>query len=139
MFFIFKIFPDWIWWLLPVLGLLGLFVSYLPQLKMYGLILKTLSRTTTAIGIFILGMLYSENAWNSATADLKVKVAELQIKSDTINAEIKEKLVIRTQVVKTRGDEVVKYIDREVTKSDQICIIPQEFVEAHNRAAELPK
>ena len=139
MFFIFKIMPDWIWWLIPVLGLSGFLLSYFPPLKPYDLILKTVGCTTIAIGIFILGMLYCNNAWNQAAKELQDKVAEIQIQSQANNEAIKEKVIVRTQTIKTRGDDVVKYVDREVVKFDSTCIIPKEFITAHNRAAEVPK
>lgn len=139
MFFIFKILPNWIWYLLPALGLCGFLLSYLPQLKTYEFILKIAACTTIVIGIFILGMLYCDNAWNSAAKELQAKVAEMQVKSEAINTTIKEKVVVKTQTIKTRGEDVVKYVDREVVKYDSGCVIPKEFVEAHNRAAEPSK
>jgi len=50
-----------------------------------------------------------------------------------------EKVVKKTEYIKTRGKDVVQYIDREVTKYDNTCIIPKEFVKAHNDAAEMAK
>ena len=41
-----------------------------------------------------------------------------------------------SELVKTRGDDIIKYVDREITKYDQQCVIPKEFVKAHNDAAE---
>ena len=139
MFFIFKMTPNWIWYVLPALGLLGFLASYLPQLKTYDFIIKSIACATIVIGIFILGVLYCDNTWKDATKELEAKVAEIQIKSNATNEIIREKLVTKTQVVKTRGEDVIRYIDREVTKADAGCIIPKEFVEAHNRAAEQPK
>jgi hypothetical protein len=139
MFFIFKILPNWIWYLLPALGLLGFFLSYLPQLKTYDFILKIVACTTITIGIFILGMLYCDNTWNLAAAELQAKVIEMQAKSQSLNETIKEKVIVKTQTIKTRGDDIVKYVDREVVKYDGTCVIPKEFVEVHNRAAEPPK
>jgi hypothetical protein len=53
--------------------------------------------------------------------------------------------VTKTQVVKDRGAEIIKYIDREIVKYDTKflpggeCKIPKEFIESHNKAAEAPK
>ena len=61
------------------------------------------------------------------------------------NIKIVEKVVNKVQIVKTRGQDIVKYVDREIVKYDTkfapggVCEIPKEFVEAHNRAAEAPK
>jgi hypothetical protein len=139
MFFIFKILPDWFWWLLLIAGLSGYFLSHLPLLKPYAFILKIVGPSITAASIFILGMLYCDNTWKQAAAELQAKVVALQAQSEVINTTVKEKLVIKTQVIKTRGDNIIKYVDREVTKHDTSCVIPAEFVQAHNRAAEATK
>jgi len=55
------------------------------------------------------------------------------------------KVVTKTQIVRTRGENIIKYVDREIVKYDTkfapggICEIPKEFIKAHNDAAELPK
>jgi hypothetical protein len=55
------------------------------------------------------------------------------------------KVVTKTQVIRTRGADIVKYVDREIVRYDEkfakggICEIPQEFIKAHNSAAEAPK
>lgn len=139
MFFIFKIFPDWFWWLLLVSGLASFFASYLPQVKTYHLIFKISGLITIAAAIFILGMLHSDNVWKSAAAGLEAKVTALSKQSEIVNTQVKEKTITKLQIVKLQGQETIKYIDREVAKFDNNCTVPQEFVVAHNRAAEAPK
>lgn len=139
MFLIFKILPDWIWWLLLASGLISFFLSYLPQLKTYELVIKSFGLMTIAVTIFIFGMLYCERTWKAEAANLQAKVVELSKQSESVNTAIKEKIITKVQVVKVRGNEVVQYIDREVAKSDGSCTIPPTFVTAHNRAAEAPK
>jgi hypothetical protein len=92
-----------------------------------------------AVAIFVQGMLYSERTWQAAARELQAQVAALSAKSEAVNTIIKDRVVTKLEVVRVRGDETVKYIDREVTKHDAACIIPQEFVQAHNVAAEAPK
>ena len=139
MFWIFKIFPDWFWWLLLIAGLSGYFLSHLNLLKPYQFLLKTIGGIGIAASIFILGMLYCDNAWKAAAAELQAKVDLAEAQSQTVNTEIREKLVVKTQIVKTRGADVIQYIDREVVRGNQGCVITPEFVQAHNRAAEPPK
>lgn len=139
MFWIFKILPDLLW---PATVLLGIFIllsSLLPQVKPYSLLLKISGLVVIALGIFINGMLYADKTWKQAAAELEQKVAEAQAKSEAVNTVIKERVVNKIQVVKVRGEETTKYIDREVIKYDTSCVIPKEFVEAHNKAAEQPK
>jgi uncharacterized membrane protein len=139
MFFIFKIFPDWVWWFLLIAGLSGYFLSRLPPLKPYAFILKILGSTIVALSIFILGMLYCDNTWKAAAAELQSRVDAAEAQSQVVNTEIHEKFIVKTQVIKTRGADVIQYVDREVVKHDSGCTIPPEFVTAHNRAAEPTK
>ena len=45
------------------------------------------------------------------------------------------KVVTKTQVIKEKGDDVVRYIDREVAKYDAECRIPQVAIRAHDASA----
>jgi hypothetical protein len=139
MFLIFKIIPDWIWWFLLLSGLIGLFISYLPQVKTYELLIKSFAYTIIAATIFTLGMLYCENTWKQAASELQSKINVMAAESKVVNDVIKEKTTTQIQIVRIRGEDVVKYIDREVVKHDNTCVIPQTFVDVHNRAAEVPK
>lgn len=139
MFWIFKIFPDWIWWLLFLAGISAFVLSYLSLLKPYQVILKNAGLVVVVATIFIFGMLYADNTWKAAARELEAKIAVLETQSQQVNEVIKEKIVTKTQIVKVRGADTIKYIDREVTKTDSGCVISPEFVGAHNRAAEPPK
>ena len=139
MFWFFKFFPQWLWWIMFFSGIFAALASWLPLLKPYALLLKIVGGTTIAISIFILGMLYSDNTWKQAARELETKVAELTQQSQVVNTEIKERVIYKTQIVKQRGANTVEYITREVAKHDVGCYIPPEFVRAHNAAAEIPK
>ena len=100
---------------------------------------KIASVISLAVSIYLLGMLYVNNWWKDKAAQLQQQVAELAAKSSETNTVIEKKYITKTEVVKVRGDDIVKYVDREVVKHDAQCVIPQEFISAHNRAAEQPK
>jgi hypothetical protein len=68
--------------------------------------------------------------------DLREKVTVAEEKSVEETVKIETKYINKTQVIRERGEDVLKYIDREVVKYDSTCVIPKEFVEAHNKAAE---
>jgi hypothetical protein len=76
---------------------------------------------------------------------MELKVAAAEVQSAKENIKIVEKIVNKTQIIRTRGDDVIKYVDREIVKYDTkfapggVCEIPQEFIKAHNDAAEAPK
>jgi hypothetical protein len=138
MFLILEIFPDWIWWLGFVAGLSSFALSYLLPLKPYALLLKIGGGVVVAAAIFIFGMLWSNSAWKQAAQELQARVQVAEAKSQTVNEVIRERVVYKTQVVRQRGEENTKYITREVVKYDNSCVIPPEFVQAHNTAAEKP-
>jgi hypothetical protein len=135
MFWIFKFTPDFVWYLLPILGLVSLGLSRVPVLYMYRTVLSIAGTVVLALGLYTLGMLYANNAWQQAAQELQAKVAAAEAQSQVVNEVVREKLVTQTKIVKQRGETVVKYIDREVVKLDERCTIPPEFVNAHNKAA----
>lgn len=139
MFWIFKIIPYWFWWLLLLSGLSAYFLSNLSPVKTYVLPIKIISSIVVAATIFTLGMNYANNAWQQAAQELEAKISAMAAESAVINNTIKEKIVVKTQIIKQRGQDTIQYIDREVTKTDTGCVISPEFVQAHNRAAEPPK
>jgi hypothetical protein len=83
--------------------------------------------------------------WRERVAEMEAKVAAAEEQSKKENTKIVTKLVTKTQIVRTRGEDIVKYVDREVVKYDTKfaaggeCEIPKEFIKAHNDAAEAPK
>ena len=66
------------------------------------------------------------------------KLAAAELKSQEKNIEIQTKIVKQTQVIKERGEDIIKYIDREVVKYDNICPVPKEVIKALNDAAGVP-
>jgi hypothetical protein len=139
MFWILEIFPHWLWWLLLLAGFCAYGLSHLVPLKTYQLPIKILGGVVVLAVIFIMGLLYANGAWQQAAKDLQQQVAVAEAKSKEVNTVVEERVVVKTQVVKQRGSSTVEYIVREVVKHDSGCVIPPEFVTAHNRAAEAPK
>ena len=139
MFWILEIFPNWFWWLLLVAGLSGYFLSHLVPVKTYQLPIKIVSGVVVLVVIFIAGLLYANGVWQQAARDLRHKVEVAEAKSQQVNEVIKERVITKTQVIKQRGENTTEYITREVVKHDNSCVIPQEFVIAHNTAAKAPK
>jgi uncharacterized membrane protein len=135
MFWILKIFPDWFWWLTLIAGFSGYFLAHLIPLKSYQMYIKIAGAVLVALSIFIFGLQHADNKWQQAAKELQIKVQVAEAESKTANAQIETKVVTKTQLVKQKGETVVKYIDREVVKIDERCTIPPEFVNAHNQAA----
>lgn len=138
---ILKWLPDWIFYGLLLIGLLGYAVTYLlrfipiPAIYIYKTPIQIVSIALVVIGTFMSGAIHEEAAWLARVKEMEAKVAEVEHKSEQVNTEIQTKIVTKTQVVREKGDEIVKYIDREIVKFDNTCVIPKEVVDTINKAA----
>jgi 4-hydroxyphenylpyruvate dioxygenase-like putative hemolysin len=131
--------PNWLFYLTLLAGVAAFvatkFIKILPNAQL----IQAASAAVVAISIYMIGAISNNDAWLAKIKDLEVKVAEAEAKSATANSEIVEKTVVKTQIVKQRGQDIVKYVDREIVKFDANCVIPKDFVAVHNQAAEAPK
>lgn len=131
--------PNWIFYLALLAGIAALLITHFVKVLPNAQLIKLASVAVVLFSIFMIGAISNNDAWLAKIKDLEVKVAEATAKSATLNTDIVEKTVVKTQIVKQRGQDIVKYVDREVVKYDTTCVIPKEFVLVHNRAAEAPK
>lgn len=146
---ILSFFPDWIFHLIFGIGLvgtiLGFVLGFIPFIRTYLLPIRIISLLLLCLGLFLEGGLVDYNAWQAKVKEVEAKLAAAEAESQKENVKIVEKIVTKTQIVKTKGDNVVKYVDREIVKYDEkfakggVCEIPQEFIKAHNDATELNK
>ena len=144
--------PNWIFYAVLIAGVFGLVVSYfllkfipIPAIYVYKTPIQLGSIAAIVIGTFMAGAIHDNESWEARVREMEEKVAAAEAQSKEENVKIVEKVVTKVQVVKTRGQDIVKYVDREIVKYDTkfapggVCEIPKEFIEAHNRAAEAPK
>ena len=134
--------PWWLFYMVLALGLFGLVVTYLlkfiplPIIHVYKTPLQIGSIILVVIGVYMLGSIANERAWQARIKELEVKLAQAEAEAAKQNIKIVEKVVVQQKIVRERGQNIVQYVDREVVKYDTRCEIPQPFVDAHNRAAE---
>jgi len=144
--------PNWIFYPVLIAGVFGLVVSYfvrflsfIPFVYVYKTPIQLGSIVAIAIGTFMAGAIHDNDAWEARVKEMEDKVAVAETQSKEENIKIVEKVVTKTQVIKTRGQDIIKYVDREVVKYDTKfapggeCEIPKEFIKAINDAAEAPK
>lgn len=131
--------PSWIFTALFFCGIAAFiatkFIKILPNAQL----IQAASVIVVLVSSYMIGAVSNNDAWLARVKDLEVKVAEAEAKSASANTEIVEKTVTKTQIIKQRGEDIVRYVDREVVKYDANCIVPKEFVVVHNKAAEAPK
>lgn len=143
--------PFWIFYALLAVGLLGLAATYLlkfipiPAIYLYRTPIQIVSVVLIAVGTYMSGAISNEETWLAKVKELEAKVQAAKVESMKENVKIETQVVTKTQVIKERGEDVIKYVDREVIKYDTKflpggeCEIPKEFIRAHNKAAEAPK
>jgi hypothetical protein len=126
-------------------GIVTTTIAFLPVLAQYRIPTQVLGIALLVAGVYFRGGYAIEQEWRERVAEMEQKVAEAQAESQKVNETVKTRVVIRTQVIRTRGQDIVKYVDREVIKYDTKfapggqCELPREFVKAINDAAEAPK
>jgi hypothetical protein len=141
--------PTWIFHAILVLGIVsiivGKFLTVIPLVKSYSIPIRIIGYFLVILGIFLEGGLSNEEVWQTRVKEVEAKLAIAEQQSKEENVKIVNKVVTKTQVIRTRGNDIVKYVDREITKYDSKfaaggqCEIPKEFIKAINDAAEAPK
>lgn len=143
--------PDWIFYAILVIGLLGFIITYLlkfipiPGLYMYKTPIQIVSLLLVIVGVYMSGAISNEQAWQARVKELEIKLAAAEAEGAKETVKIVEKVVTKQQIIKEKGEEVVKYIDREIVKLDTKflpggqCEIPKEFIKALNDAAKPPE
>lgn len=132
--------PDVVFHLILIVGVLALLAGWalrmVPLVAKYSLPIQVAGVLLTILGVWYEGGIAKDAEWRARVAELEVKVAQAEAKSAVENVKIVTKVVKQLELVRTRGNDVVKYIDREIVKYDNVCPIPKEVVKAHNMAAE---
>ena len=128
-----------------VLTALSYLIKWIPGISTYKLPMRVGGIVLLICGVYFYGGYSTEMIWRERVEEMEAKVAAAEEQSKKENTKIVTKLVTKTQIVRTRGEDIVKYVDREIVKYDEkfakggVCEIPKEFIKAHNDAAEAPK
>jgi 4-hydroxyphenylpyruvate dioxygenase-like putative hemolysin len=99
--------------------------------------IKIVSSILLVLGLFLQGALAYKESTALAVAELEAKLAKAEAKSAQTNTVIVEKIVKDTEVIRTKGKTITEYVDREVVKYNNICLLPSEVIRAHNAAATM--
>jgi len=141
--------PNWIFYAIFFAGLLGLLATYvmkfIPFVYVYRTPIQAISILAIVIGTYMSGAISNEEAWQAKVKEMEAKVAAAEIESQKQNVKVIEKVVKKTEYITRKGQDIIRYVDKEVVKYDTkfapggVCEIPKEFIKALNDAAEAPK
>ena len=118
-----------------VLTVAGFFAHRIPLVWQYQLPFKVLGIALLALGVYFRGGYAVEAEWRERVAEVEAKLAQAHEQSQQANVVLEKKGQDRIRVIKEKGEVIKQYIDREITKYDNTCVIPDEVVRAHNAAA----
>jgi hypothetical protein len=86
-------------------------------------------------GVYFYGGYSTEMQWRDKVEQLQEAVQIAEGKARETTTLVETKLVTKIKNIHTQGEEIVKYVDREIVKYDNQCKIPTEVVTALNAAA----
>lgn len=119
----------------------GFFVRFIPFVNTYRIPVQVAGILLLTVGVYFEGGYTTEMAWRERVREVEAKLEVAQKQSAEVNTEIITKTVTQTRIVKERGDDIIKYVDREVVKNQEVirfvenCPIPEIIINTHNAAA----
>lgn len=125
--------PSWIFSLLFFLGIAGFLMTKTVKILPYKELILYISISLVFIGTYYTGAKSNNDTWLEKVAQLEHKVLELAPKSQQTNTLLDKTLVQQKQTTKDNTKTIIEYIDREVHST---CELPQEVLQAHNKAAK---
>ena len=138
--------PSWYVHIIPLSALVIIFVSMvlkaIPFISTYYIPIRIFGFVLLCFGIFFEGGLYMNQEWTAKVKEMEEKIAVAEAKSKEENIKIVEKIVVKQNIIREKGEEIIKFVDKEIVKYDVKfapggqCEIPKEFVDAINKAAK---
>jgi hypothetical protein len=146
---IISILPEWAFHLILSAGIIGTVAGFalgmIPAIRQYKIPIQVISLLVLSLGLYLEGGLADYKEWEARVKEMEAKVAVAEEKAKTVNVEVQEKIVTQTKVIREKGKDIIKYIDKEVVKTEEVikyvenCPVPKAIIDIHNDAAILNK
>lgn len=88
---------------------------------------------------FGLGVMYHSTYVEKLTSSVQESIRKTETQSTTITKQINSSMGNRLELAKEQFRSNIVYVEKELVKYDNSCVIPDEFVYAHNKATETQK
>jgi CBS domain containing-hemolysin-like protein len=128
--------PEWFFQLLLIVSVLLFLITKFLKVIPYYTFINYCNILIFSLSLFMIGANWNNNSWLLKVKEMEVKLAEAEALSSKENTKIVEKVITRREIVRQQGNEIIKYVDREITKYDSSCKLPEPVIEAHNKAAQ---
>jgi hypothetical protein len=119
----------------------GFFVRFIPFVNTYRIPVQIAGILLLTTGVYLHGGYTTEMAWRERVREVEAKLAAAETRSAEVNTEIVTRVVTQTKIVRERGNDIIRYVDREVVKNQEViqfvenCPIPEIIINTHNAAA----
>lgn len=134
--------PTWIFYAIVVLGILGVIASYVlsmvPLVNQYKIPLQVVSIVVIAFGVFIIGGVENELAWQAKVKELEAQVAVATAKSNETNTVVQQKVITKIQIVKQQVEVVKKEIEVQKEYINSDCKVSPTAIDLYNKAVAEP-
>lgn len=131
--------PIWIFHVLIIAGigavLASMFLKAIPFISQYQMPVKIAGAVAILIGTWFEGGIADNLAWQARVKEMEAKVAVAEQQAKDANDKLDKQSQAKVAKIKEKQVLVKQYIDREIVKYDNTCVIPKEFIEVHNKAA----
>jgi hypothetical protein len=133
--------PFWIFHLIVLVGIGGLITSlvlkFIPFVSMYRVPIQVASIIILVFGVYMEGGISNQEKWEAKVAEAKLEMAQKETASAEVTTKVVTKYVTKIQIVKEKGDVIIKEVPKYITKeSDAKCPIPNAFVVLHDSASK---
>lgn len=143
---IFEFLPNWTFQLTFFLGIVVYLVATTLKVLPYATVFKYLSVVVVLVSTYFVGAKGVDDVWRTKALELEVKIRESEARAQEKNVEVQTQVVEKTKVVREKGQDIIKYVDREVVKTEEVVkyiekcpALPKEIIDAHNKAATIAK
>ena len=113
----------------------GSFTVFLPLVKGWGMVAKTVGTLLLIGSVYLYGGYGTEMKWRAEATKLKVDMDRKVALSEKQSKQIITKYVTQTKVIKEKGD-AIKKLSQHVKEADAKCVVPKSFVLLHDSAAK---
>jgi hypothetical protein len=132
--------PFWIFHLVVVLGIAGIIASivfkFVPFISQYTLPIQVVSIIVLVFGVYMEGGISNQEKWEAKVAEAKLEMAKKETASAEVTTKVITKYVTKIEVVKEKGNEIIKQVPVYITKdADAKCDVPTGFVVLHDSAS----
>lgn len=133
--------PDWFFYAVLVTGIAGLLATYflklipIPALYVYRTAIRFVAVSMIIIGTFMIGAQWNNDQWMEKVTELETELKVANERSSLVTVQTVTEYKDRTKIIREKGEEIIKIVDREVVKFNDECKIPADVINIHNKAA----